>query len=154
MAGWKRVHRLALLIMLIPLIIGACSDTQPLPATGVPTTKSTPASSSSSTISISGVNVIEGQRITVRGGTNLSDDNCIHTQLFSEDDSLLRWPADSCIRPTSGAWETTMPLGQGGAPDQLDPQVEYVLRAWQQNDPSVVSEPFWFDIAGPPEPNN
>ncbi|HYN89049.1 MAG TPA: hypothetical protein VER55_10985 [Ardenticatenaceae bacterium] len=88
------------------------------------------------------------------GRTNLPDGDCIHTQLFIDDNPLPWWPADSCIRPTNGAWETTVPLGQGGVPNQLDPQVEYVLRARQEDDPSIVSEPFWFDIAGPPELNN
>jgi len=50
-----------------------------------------------------------------------------------------------------GAWRIAVPLSEEGAPDELDPAVQYMLRAWAQDDPSIEAV-FWFDLTGPPTP--
>jgi hypothetical protein len=50
-----------------------------------------------------------------------------------------------------GAWRIVVPLDGEGAPGELDPAVQYMLRAWAQDNPSIEAV-FWFDLAGPPTP--
>jgi hypothetical protein len=52
----------------------------------------------------------------------------------------------------NGAWQLSVLLGQDGAPEKLDATAQYILRAYQQNGPNIVSV-FPFDLTGPPTPN-
>jgi hypothetical protein len=52
----------------------------------------------------------------------------------------------------NGVWRLSVLLGQNGAPAELDATAQYMLRAYQQNGPSIVAV-FPFDLVGPPKPD-
>lgn len=111
----------------------------------------TSAPSRGGSITIESVHVAPGDRIVFAGRSTLPGGMCLQTQLYADGDPEVWWPVDTCVAVQNGAWRIVVPLGEGEAPGELDPTVEYTLHAWQQDDPSVEAEVFWFDLAGPPE---
>ena len=100
-------------------------------------------------IQVRSVRVEAGQAISVSGRSTLPEDACIHTQLHADGTPVDWWPDDQCATIEDADWEITVPLGQAGAPEELDPAVEYVVRAWREGAPTVETR-FPFDLAPPP----
>lgn len=103
-------------------------------------------------ITIEGVQVHSGNSIAFTGRSTLPEGTCLQTELVADGERESWWPVEDCV-PVGGdgTWTIVVPLGEGGAPDELDPTVQYELRAWQQSDPTMQAV-FWFDLAGPPAP--
>jgi hypothetical protein len=100
-------------------------------------------------ITIEEVQVVSDVQIIVRGHSTLPDGTCLGTELWADGVLQPWWPTDTCVLIQEGRWELSVPLGEGMAPEGLDPTVQYVLRAWLPGGPNIVSV-FPFDIAGPP----
>jgi hypothetical protein len=47
------------------------------------------------------------------------------------------WPSDSRVPVQDAVWRIVVPLDGEGAPGELDPAVQYMLRAWTQDNPSI-----------------
>jgi len=103
-------------------------------------------------ITIEGVQVTAGERITVRGRSTLPDGTCLGTELWADGELQTWWPGDTCVPVQDGAWQLSVLLGQDGAPVELNATAQCMVRAYQQNGPNIVSV-FPFDLAGPPTPN-
>lgn len=104
-------------------------------------------------IEINRVQVQAGSAVIVEGGSSLPDGSCLQTELQIDGQPAAWWP-QNCIPVQSRHWELQVPLNAGGAPADLDPGASYLVRAWQQDHPSLVSQPFYFDLSGPPTPNS
>jgi len=101
-------------------------------------------------ITTESVQVVSGQ-VIFTGQSTLPDGTYVQTQLFADGEPETWWPSESCVPVQDGAWRIAVPLSEEGAPDELDPAVQYMLRAWAQDDPSIEAV-FWFDLTGPPTP--
>lgn len=107
---------------------------------------------SKGSITIEGVQVMAGERISVRGRSTLPDGTCLGTELWADGELQTWWPGDTCVPVQDWAWQLSVSLGQDGAPAELDATAQYMVRAYQQNGPNIVSV-FPFDLAAPPTPN-
>jgi hypothetical protein len=96
---------------------------------------------------------VDGEQVTVRGRSTLPDGTCLGSELWAGGELAAWWPVDACVRVDSGAWQLVVPLGAGQAPAALDPDAQYMLRAFLPGGPNIVSV-FAFDLAGPPAPDN
>jgi hypothetical protein len=96
---------------------------------------------------------VDGEQVTVRGSSTLPDGTCLGSELWAGGELAAWWPAEACARVDGGAWQLVVPLGLGQAPAALDPDVQYMLRAFLPGGPNIVSV-FAFDLAGPPAPDN
>lgn len=96
---------------------------------------------------------VDGEQITVRGRSTLPDGTCLGSELWAGGELAAWWPADACARVDRGAWQLVVPLGAGQAPAALDPNVQYMLRAFLPGGPDIISV-FAFDLAGPPAPES
>ena len=99
-------------------------------------------------ITIESVQVVSGQ-VIFTGQSTLPDGTYVQTQLFADGGPETWWPSDSGVPVQDGVWRIAVPLGEEEAPGELDPAVQYMLRAWAQDNPSIEVA-FWFDLAGPP----
>lgn len=102
-------------------------------------------------ITIKGVQVTAGEGIIVHGRSTLPDGTCLGTELWADGEPQTWWPGDTCVPVQNGAWQLSVRLGQDGAPAELDATAQYMVRAYQQDGPNIVSV-FPFDLAGPPTP--
>jgi hypothetical protein len=107
---------------------------------------------SNGSIAVEGVQVTAGERIIVHGRSTLPNGTCLGTELWADGELQTWWPGDTCVPVQDGAWRLSVPLGQDGAPAGLDASAQYMVRAYQQNGPNIVSV-FPFDLTGPPTPN-
>jgi hypothetical protein len=96
---------------------------------------------------------VDDEQVTVRGRSTLPDGTCLGSELWAGGELAAWWPADACARVDRSAWRLVVPLGAGQAPAELDPDVQYMLRAFLPGGPDIVSV-FAFDLAGPPAPEN
>ena len=103
-------------------------------------------------VSITGVQVIAGERIIVRGRSTLPNGTCLETELYADGGLQSWWPAKTCVPVEDGTWQVSVPLGEGEAPVEVEAAIQYVVRAYQQDGPDIVSV-FAFDVAGPPTPS-
>jgi hypothetical protein len=101
-------------------------------------------------ITIKGVQV-SSEQVIVHGQSTLPNGTCLGTELWADGELQTWWPTDACARVQDGAWQLAVPLGAEGAPNELDPTAQYMLRAWLPGGPNIVSV-FAFDLAGPPTP--
>jgi hypothetical protein len=108
-------------------------------------------STNTSRITIHGVQVATGRDIVVHGQSTLPDGTCLGSELWASGRLQAWWPGDVCVPVQDGAWQMSVQLGSGGAPAELDPSAQYMLRVYQQYGPDIVSV-FAFDLAGPPAP--
>jgi hypothetical protein len=83
----------------------------------------------SGNITIESVQVVPS-RISFAGRSTLPDGTCLQTQLFADGEPEVWWPSDSCVPVQDGAWRIAVPLGEERVPGELDPTVQYMLRAW------------------------
>lgn len=102
-------------------------------------------------ITISGVEVARSERVTVHGTSTLPQGTCLGSELWADGEPQNWWPSEVCVPVQDGAWALTVPLDQDGAPAELDPSAQYMVRVYQQGGPNTVSV-FAFDLAGPPTP--
>lgn len=51
----------------------------------------------------------------------LPEETCLETQFFANGEPVDWWPTDTCVRVEEGTWQIAVPLGEGDAPDELDP---------------------------------
>jgi hypothetical protein len=109
----------------------------------------TPSIGNGKEIQVRSVRVESGRAISVSGLSTLPEDTCIHTQLHADGTPVDWWPNNRCATIADESWELTVALGQAGAPEGLDPGVEYVVHAWQEGAPAVETR-FPFDLAAPP----
>jgi hypothetical protein len=100
-------------------------------------------------IAICTVQAVPSGRLVLRGNSTLPEGTCLHTQLFVDGKGQPWWPTFARARVRGGTWQMVVPLGKGGAPDELDRALPYTLTAWKQGDPSVQSV-FHFDLTGRP----
>jgi hypothetical protein len=107
---------------------------------------------SKGSITIEGVQVMAGERISVRGRSRLPDGTCLGTELWADGELQTWWPGDTCVPVQDRAWQLSVRLGQDGAPAELDATAQYMVRAYQQNGPNIVFV-FPFDLAAPPTPS-
>ena len=103
-------------------------------------------------IIIERVQVSEGSGIYVHGRSTLPDGECVQSELFAGQEVLDWWPRDVCVEISASQWEILVPLGRGGAPQQLDPAAAYEVHAWWPEQPEEVTTRFPFDLSGPPAP--
>ena len=101
-------------------------------------------------ITIESIRVVSGHVIST-GQSTLPDGTYLKTQLFADGGPEAWWPPGSCVPVQDGMWRIVVPLSEEGAPGELDPAVQYMLRAWAQDNPPIEAV-FWFDLAGPPTP--
>jgi hypothetical protein len=137
------------LLNALPFVTSAVGAMALIAALGM-TNCSVLAPKASGNITIESIQVVSGQ-VIFAGQSTLPDRTYVQTQLFADGGPETWWPSDSCVPVQDGAWRITVPLDGEGAPGELDPAVQYMLRAWQQDDPSIEAV-FWFDLAGPPTP--
>ncbi len=102
-------------------------------------------------LSVTGVQISRAQ-VQVSGQTTLPQGVCIRTQLAVDDRPAPWWPSNRCANTSAGRWEIVVDLGQGDAPTEFDRDRTYAIRALADGEPGVESQPFVFDMAGPPPP--
>ena len=81
----------------------------------------------------------------------MPDGTCLKTELYADGQVQPWWPVETCVPVEDGTWQISVPLGEDEGPVGLDASVQYVVRAYQQDGPNIVSV-FAFDVAGPPTP--
>lgn len=89
-------------------------------------------------------------QVSLRGTTSLPDEACLFTQLTAGGMLIPDWPTD-CLRPSSGAWQLSVALGQRGQPPALNPTTAYQFHIWLRDQPGVAAT-LAFDVASPPVP--
>jgi len=100
-------------------------------------------------VRIDSVTVTACQEMVVRGHSTLPEGTCLGTELWADGELQGWWPGGICVPVEDGKWEMVVPLGGDQAPGELDVSAQYMLRAFEQDGPNVVSV-FGFDLAGPP----
>ena len=141
--------KLERLLNALPLVTSALGAMALSAALGM-TSYSILAPKAGGNITIESVQVVSGQ-VIFTGQSTLLDGTYLKTQLFADSGPEAWWPSDSCVPVQDGAWRIAVPLDGEGAPGELDPALQYMLRAWAQDHPSIEAV-FWFDLAGPPTP--
>ena len=138
----KKLSR-QLIPLLVPLLIlfNGCQFAQPL-------LDSTPTNQD---LRVTSVQVDPGDYIAFSGVSSLPEDTCLEGMLFQDERPLPWWPGD-CIRVSNGQWQVKVSLGVEGTPTDLSQEAQYYFLIWQQQDPGVKADPFWFDLTGPPQP--
>jgi len=101
-------------------------------------------------IRINNVQVRENDLITFSGSTNISEGNCIFTELYADEILLAWWPVGKCFPITGADWQFSVLLGEEGAPDGLESEVQYSLQVFWPGAPNSVRAAFPFDLAPPP----
>jgi len=98
-------------------------------------------------IQVQDVVVEPGVQIELSGSTTLPEGNCVFTQLLREGTAVDWWPVGKCFPISSPEWAFSIPLGVEGAPQDLDPDVDYCLRIWWPGAPSVSLAEYHFTLA-------
>lgn len=141
----RRIQSLTIAALLLTtLLLAACGPADDVPDEG-------PAQEPG-TIETTGVRVEDGSRITFEGRSTLPDGTLLQTALDADGAPVAWWPDDASAQVADGQWQVQVALGEGGAPEALAEDKQYVLRVWEQDDPAVEAAPFPFDVAAPPAP--
>ncbi len=92
--------------------------------------------------------------VAISGRSALPNGTYIETELLINGQPTDWWPSDQPAKVKDGSWRLTVALGGADTPSTLDTAALYTLHARHAGDPSIASEPFCFDLAGPrtPEP--
>jgi hypothetical protein len=101
---------------------------------------------------IKNVSVQQGDKIELSGTTTLPDGNCVYTQLSSDGEAVDWWPVGKCFPITSPDWIFSIPLGEDGAPEDLDREAAYMINIWWPGAPEATKAEFPFDLTAPPAP--
>ncbi len=138
-----KILRVAVWMLVLPLLIlAACTRPASIPPVRI-------ATSSTPSITVEQVQVDQGAGVFVSGRSNLPNGECVKTELLADKKVVEWWPRDTCIEIDSYQWEMLVALGRNGAPERLDPNVEYEIHAWWPKNPAAVSTRFPFDLNGP-----
>ena len=137
------MRRVILSLSLVILVLAA--------ACGGSGGESEPTPTGPSPITITGVQVVSGESLTVRGDSRLPDGACIQTRLYADHSLQSWWPAERCGYVEAGAWEISVPLESANYSIDLSPEVEYQVIANQEGLPEVESQIFVFDLSPPGE---
>lgn len=135
----------SLWLILLLLFITACTRNASTSPASIQT-------ESAPRVIIDRVQVTQGTGIYVTGGGTVPDGGCVKTELLADGAALAWWPRDICVEVGAGRWELLTALGRDGAPEQLDSNVQYEMRAWWPEQPDTSSTRFPFDLEGPPQP--
>ncbi len=131
-----------LIVVLLTLFVVACTRPASIPSVLVET-------SNAPGITVEQVQVTQGSGVFVSGRSNLPNGECVKTELLANKKVVKWWPRDTCIEIDSDQWERLAALGHNGAPERLDPNIEYEIHAWWPKNPAAVSTRFPFDLNGP-----
>jgi hypothetical protein len=102
-------------------------------------------------LTITGVRATFGQSVELSGRSAGPDGSCVLTVLLADEEIVEWWPSVRCAPVEAGEWAQSVALGEGGAPSDLDPHVQYVVRAWDADEPAETAV-LCFDTAGPAAP--
>jgi hypothetical protein len=102
-------------------------------------------------VTTASVRVVPGSYVQFEGRSTLPDGTLLSTELSADDAPVAWWPRAADVEVQDGQWQVRAALGEGGAPEALSPEKQYVLRVWQRDNPSVATR-FPFDVAAPPAP--
>ena len=97
-------------------------------------------------IEVQSVTVSPGNEIRLTGMTTLPDGNCVYSQLSCNGAAVAWWPVGKCFPISTSDWQFSIPLGEEGAPNDLDREADYLVRVWWPGAPSVTQAEFPFDI--------
>ncbi len=95
---------------------------------------------------------VTATHVVISGRSTLANGTHLQTHLLVNGQPTDWWPAAESVRVKDGSWRLTVPLGADDTPTSLDTTALYTLHARQQDDPSIESEPFCFDLVGPKTP--
>jgi len=101
-------------------------------------------------VDIQGVKVIEGEAIEFWGQTNLSEEDCLYTQLFDESLPVAWWPVGKCFPISDQDWYFRVTFGVDGVPEELSVDVQYQIRVWWPGASETAVDQIYFDLASPP----
>lgn len=113
---------------------------------------SSPASEAEGLITIQSVEINE-EILLVRGISSLPESDCLLSELWADGFPQSWWPGNTCIPVSDGLWVLSVDLENEGQEISLDPDVQYLIRVYQQNGPNIVST-FPFDLTPPPGPGS
>ncbi|MFN2153555.1 MAG: hypothetical protein ACK2T5_18280, partial [Anaerolineales bacterium] len=102
-------------------------------------------------VNISGVEVGPAH-IRLKGQSTLPDETCILVTLSKDGQPVPWWPTNKCAESTNGQWEFFVELGKAGYPENLNDTQAYTAQAQVNVNPPIKSQPFVFDLVGPPAP--
>jgi len=102
-------------------------------------------------VNISGVEVGPAY-IRLKGQSTLPNETCILVTLSEDGQPVPWWPTNKCAESTNGQWEYFVELGKAGYPENLDDTQAYTAQAQANVNPPIKSQPFVFDLVGPPAP--
>jgi hypothetical protein len=96
---------------------------------------------------------VTSDQIVFAGRSILPEGTCVLTELVADGTTEPWWPTRTCATVEAGEWNIRVPLGEEGAPDELDPSAQYCLRAWERDYPFIHADLLWFDLVGPASPD-
>ena len=103
-------------------------------------------------IDIRGVQVHNAGTLVFSGVTNLSNDNCLYSELIKNGTRVDGWPAGKCFTINGSDWSFSVTLGEESPVDFLDPEGQYRLRVWWSGESGVAEDEIYFDLSSPPSP--
>lgn len=130
------------LSLLAAVLITACTRPASVPSVVI-------ATGSPPVITIEQVQVEQGNGVYVSGRSTLPDGECVKTELTADRKAVPWWPKDICVVVDAHQWEMLAALGHNGAPERLEPDIEYEIHAWWPKNPAATSTRFPFDLNGP-----
>ncbi len=135
------------LLLGLILFLPACSRSASTPSGTLPP----PPGPEQWAIMVQSVQVTTNASIEINGEAILPSGGCVQTRLLEDGQPVSWWPQDTCIQPdTRQQWQMVVPLGRKGAPEALNPQVEYEIEAWWPEQPNEIQAHFPFDLQPPP----
>jgi len=103
-------------------------------------------------IDIRGVQVHNAEILVFNGVTNLSEDNCVYSELFKNEKRVDGWPVGKCFPINGSDLSFSVTMGEEFPADFLDPDAQYRLRVWWSGVSGVAEDEIYFDLSSPPSP--
>ena len=100
-------------------------------------------------IKVLDVVVEPGVKVELSGNTSLPEGNCVYTQLVQNNTAVEWWPVGKCFPVAPPDWAFSIPLAVEGAPQTLEPDVDYCIRVWWPGAPSITLAEYHFDLSEP-----
>ena len=91
---------------------------------------------------------VSATQVVVQGSSSLPEGTCINVELWADGVYQLWWPVDTCVPVEQGNWQLVVVLEDE---QTLQPDVQYMVRAYQPGGPDIVAT-FPFDLNAPPAP--
>ncbi len=136
------IEVLSTILFLAAVLLTTCTR----PASTPPFVSTT---SNAPRVTVDQVQVNQGTGIYLSGRSTLPNGECIKTELLEDGKKANWWPVDACVTVDTGNWEMLVGLGRQGAPDHLNPGINYEIHAWWPKNPEQVTTRFPFDLTGP-----